>query len=174
MKQTKITIREERPEDVAAIRAVDEAAFKQPQEAHIVDTLRANGGVALSLVATLNGRVVGHILYSPVAVGSEGEEVIGAGLGPMAVLPEYQRQGIGGKLIETGNNKLRGIGCPFVVVLGHPLYYPRFGFKPASGYGIRCEWDVPDDAFMVLVMDESRMKGVSGSAKYREEFSGAV
>ena len=99
---------------------------------------------------------------------------MGAGLGPMAVLPEYQRQGIGGKLIETGNQKLREAGCPFIVVVGHPEYYPRFGFKPASGYGMKCEWDVPDNVFMVLVTDRSKMKGVSGLAKYRQEFSDVV
>ncbi len=104
----------------------------------------------------------------------DGEAVIGAGLGPMAVLPEYQRQGIGGKLIEAGNQKLWEKGCPFVVVLGHPEYYPRFGFKPASGYEITCEWDVPDNVFMVLVMDQSKMKNISRAAKYRQEFSSVV
>ena len=169
-----VTIREECPEDIEAIRAVNQEAFGQPQEGQLVDALRTNGGVLLSLVATLNGRVVGHILYSPLSVGSDGEKVIGAGLGPMAVLAEYQRQGIGGKLIETGNQKLREVGCAFIVVLGHLEYYPRFGFKPASGYGIQCEWDVPDNVFMVLVMDQSKMKGVSGLAKYRQEFSSVV
>ena len=165
------TIREERPGDIEIIRAVNQKAFGQPQEGQLVDALRTNGGVLLSLVATLSGRVAGHILYSPVSIGPDGEKVIGAGLGPMAVLSGYQRQGIGGRLIETGNQKLREVGCPFIVVLGHPEYYPRFGFKPAGGYGIQCEWDVPDNVFMVLVMDQSKMKGVSGLAKYRHEFS---
>lgn len=169
-----VTIREERPEDIEAIRAVNQEAFGQPQEARLIDALRTNGGVLLSLVATLNRRVVGHILYSPLSVGSDREKPTGAALGPMAVVPQYQRQGIGGKLIEIGNQKLREVGCPFIVVLGHPEYYPRFGFKPASGYGIQCEWDVPDEVFMVLVMDQSIMKGVSGLAKYRQEFSSLV
>lgn len=168
------TIREERPKDIGVIRAVNQKAFGQPQEGQLVDVLRTNGGVLLSLVATLSGRVAGHILYSPVSVCSETEKVIGAGLGPMAVLSGYQRQGIGGRLIETGNQKLREVGCPFIVVLGHPEYYPRFGFKPACGYGIKCEWDVPDNVFMVLVLDQLKMKGVSGLAKYRQEFSGVV
>jgi len=169
-----VTIREEHPEDIEAIRGVNEKAFGQAQESHLVDALRSNGGVLLSLVATVNSLVVGHILYSPVSVGTEGEEVMGAGLGPMAVLPEYQRQGIGGNLIETGNQKLREAGCPFIVVVGHPEYYPRFGFEPARGYGMKCEWDVPDSVFMVLVTDRSKMKGVSGLAKYRQEFSDVV
>jgi len=169
-----VIVREERPEDIEAIRAVNEKAFGQPQESQLADALRKNSGVLLSLVATLNGRVVGHILYSPVSISSDGEAVSGAGLGPMAVLPEYQRQGIGGNLIEAGNQKLREMDCPFVVVPGHPEYYPRFGFKPASGYDIRCEWDVPDNAFMVLVMDQSKMKNISGAAKYRQEFASVV
>jgi putative acetyltransferase len=166
-----LTVRQERPEDIEAIRVVNQAAFGQPQEGRLVDALRANGAVLLSLVATFDDRVVGHILYSPVAVGSGGETVIGAGLGPMAVLPEYQRRGIGGKLIETGVRDLREIGCPLIVVLGHPEYYPRFGFEPASRYGIRCEWDVPDNVFMALVLDPLKMKGVLGLARYRQEFS---
>jgi putative acetyltransferase len=166
-----INIREECPEDIEAIRMVNKKAFGQSQEGRIVDALRENGGMLLSLVATINDRVVGHIMYSPVSVGSAGKQVKGAGLGPMSVLPEFQRQGIGSRLVEEGIQRLRERGCPFVGVLGHPGYYPRFGFKPASVYGIGCEWDVPDEVFMVLVMDEARMVDVSGVAVYRGEFS---
>ena len=164
---TLIEIRKEHPDDVTAIRDVNKRAFGQDQEGNIVDALRANGAVLLSLVATLDGRVVGHIMYSPLLVG----EVIGAGLGPVAVLPEHQRQDIGSKLVLAGNEKLKDGGCPLIVVVGHPSFYPRFGFKPASTYGITCEWDVPDDVFMALVLDEAKMPGVVGMAKYRAEFS---
>ena len=162
-----VEIRDERPEDVVAIREVNRRAFGQKQEGNIVEALRANGAVVLSLVATLNDRVVGHIMYSPATIG----EITGAALGPMAVLPEYQRQGIGSKLVETGNQKLKQARCPFVIVVGHPNYYPRFGFKPASALAISCEWDVPDDVFMLLLLDEMKMMGVSGLVKYRHEFS---
>lgn len=162
-----IQIREERADDVAAIREVNKRAFGQDQEGNIVDALRSNGAALLSLVATLDGQVVGHILYSPITVG----EVTGAALGPMAVHPEHQRQGIGSKLIEAGTRKLTDDGYPFIIVLGHTKYYPRFGFLPASTHGIRCEWDVPDDAFMLLVLHQAKMQGVSGLAKYRPEFS---
>jgi putative acetyltransferase len=168
---TLIEIREERPGDVAAIRDLNKRAFGQDQEGNIVDALRSNGAALLSLVATLNGRVVGHVMYSPLSVGGE---VAGAALGPMAVLPEYQRQGIGSKLVEAGNRKLKGAGCPFVIVVGHASYYPRFGFRPAGTRGIKCEWEVPDDVFMLLVLDEAKMRGVSGLAKYRHEFSGVT
>lgn len=169
-----ITIREEKQEDIESLREVNQKAFGQHQESHLVDVLRANDGVLLSLVATLDNRVIGHILYTPVSVNTNGDTIIGAGLGPMAVLPEYQRQGIGGKLIDAGNRMLQKSGFPFVVVLGHPEYYPRFGFKPASAYGLKCEWDVPDDVFMVLFFDQTKMKQISGLAKYREEFSSVV
>ncbi len=118
--------------------------------------------------------MVGHILYTPVTLGYGSGELVGAGLGPMAVLPAHQGQGIGGRLVETGNRRLRQDGCPFIVVVGHPEYYPRFGFEPAGGHGIRCEWDVPGEAFMLLVLDRSKMEGVSGLARYRPEFSSAL
>jgi len=163
-----IEIGEERPDDVAVVRELNRRAFGQDQEGNIVDVLRANGAALLSLVATLNDRVVGHIMYSPVSIDGK---VRGAALGPMAVIPERQRQGIGSKLIEAGNQKLKDAGCPFIIVVGHADYYPRFGFRPASDHGIKCEWDVPDDVFMLLVLDEAKMEGVSGLAKYRHEFS---
>jgi putative acetyltransferase len=163
-----IKIRQEGPDDVTAVRDLNRRAFGQDQESNIVDALRTNGAALLSFVATLNNRVVGHIMYSPAVVDGR---VRGAALGPMAVLPEYQRQGIGTKLIEAGNQKLKETGCPFIIVVGHADYYPRFGFTPASEYGIKCEWDVPDDAFMLLVLDQTKMEDVSGLAKYRHEFS---
>jgi putative acetyltransferase len=162
-----LEIREERPEDIAAIRNVNLQAFGQDLEGKIVDALRANGGVLLSLVATLEDRVVGHILYSPITVGG----ITGAALGPMSVLPELQRHAVGSKLIEAGNRKIGHQGFPFIIVLGHPNYYPRFGFRPAFHHAIKCQWEVPEDVFMVLVLDEKQMQGVSGLAKYRDEFS---
>jgi putative acetyltransferase len=97
--------------------------------------------------------------------------VNGAALGPMAVLPEHQRQGIGTRLIDTGNQKIKDAGYPFIIVVGHAEYYPRFGFRPAGKYGIKCEWDVPEEVFMVLMLDAAKMQGVAGLAKYRDEFS---
>jgi len=165
-----IEIREERSDDAVEVRNVNDHAFGQELEGRIVDALRSNGAVTLSLVATSNGGVVGHILYSPIAVGG----AIGAALGPMAVLPEHQRRGIGGRLIDEGQRRLEASGCPFVIVLGHDTYYPRFGFVRASAHGITCEWDVPDEAFMVLVLNAAKMAGVIGTARYREEFSAAI
>ena len=170
-----IDVREEQTLDLDAIRDVNRRAFGQNQEADLVDRLRANGAASLSLVATIGadivgqvvGHVVAHIMYSPVEIG----QLEGIGLGPMAVLPEYQRRGIGSALVETGNRRLSLAGCPFIVVLGHATFYPRFGFKPASTFGVSCEWDVPDDVFQILVLDPPRMAGVSGMARYRREFA---
>ena len=162
-----VEVREERSHDRTGVRDVNNRAFGQEQEANIVDALRANGAVLLSLVATMNDRVVGHVMFSPITVG----DVTGAALGPMAVLPEHQRQGIGGGLIETGTERLKQLGYPFIIVLGHAEYYPRFGFKPASRFGVTCEWEVPDEVFMLLVLDETKMRDVSGLARYRREFS---
>ena len=162
-----IEIREEHPGDLTAVRDVNSLAFGQDQEGNIVDALRSNGAALLSLVATLDGQVVGHIMYSSLCVGDDQ----GAALGPMAVMPEHQRQGIGSRLIEAGNRKLKEAGCPFIVVVGHAEYYPRFGFRPTSTYRITCEWELPDSVFMVLVLDPGKMQGIAGLAKYRHEFS---
>ena len=169
-----VKIRKEQPQDIPIIHEVNKRAFGQLLEADLVDRLRRNCNDLLSLVAVVGNEIVGHILFSPVTV--EGEETMaeGMGLAPMAVLPEYQRQGIGSKLVRAGIARLASSGCGFVIVLGHADYYPRFGFEPASRYGIRSEWEVPDDAFMIVVLNESVMQGISGVARYRPEFAEAV
>jgi putative acetyltransferase len=165
--EVSIEIREERGEDIAAIRDVNKRAFDQDHEGKIIDALRSNGAALLSLVATVDDQIVGHIMYSPITVG----DVTGAALGPMAVVPEHQGQGIGSNLVQAGNLRLKDAGWPFIIVLGHANFYPRFGFKPAGLLGITCEWEVPEDVFMLLVLDHEKMHGVSGLAKYRHEFS---
>ena len=166
-----ITIRAERPEDRADIRRVNEAAFGRQEEAQIVDMLRDSCSDLLSLVAIAEERIVGHILFSPVTI--EGVELHpeGMGLAPMAVLPAYQGRGVGSRLVRAGLERLQEASIPFVVVLGHPNYYPRFGFLPAFRYGVHCQWaGVPDPAFMILVFEETALRGVSGIACYRDEF----
>ena len=166
-----IDVRDEGPDDLAAIREVNDRAFDQPLEGRIVDALRAHGAVQVSLVAVVDGRVAGHILFSPVtAPGPMTGSGTGVGLGPMAVTPEQQRRGVGAALIDAGLARLRAAGCPFVVVLGHHEYYTRFGFVPASRYGMRCEWDVPDESFMVHVLDAAATAAAAGLIRYRPEF----
>jgi putative acetyltransferase len=166
-----LTIRIERPEDASPVRLVNQLAFGQPVEADLVERLRQAGTDSLSLVAE-DDMVVGHILFTSVVIESAGRRVLGLGLAPMAVVPDRQRQGIGSQLVKRGLAILRERGCPFVVVVGHPDYYPRFGFEPASKHGLVSQWEsVPDAAFMVVVLDAHAMAGVSGVARYREEFN---
>jgi putative acetyltransferase len=157
------------------VRHVNELAFETPAEANIVDTLRQSCPNLLSLVAEDGNRVVGHILFSPAVIDGSGRKIEGMGLAPMAVLPDRQRQGIGSDLVKRGLEILRDRGCPFVIVLGHPGFYPRFGFELASNHGLFSQWDgVPEEAFMILIMDHAPLEGVSGVAKYREEFNEAM
>ncbi len=170
-----LQIRLEKPEDIRQVRAVNEHAFGQSLEADLVDGLRKNCPDALSVVAEKGGRITGHLLLSPVLISDVHQTVHGMGLGPMAVRPAYQRRGIGSELIGYGLNILAERRCPFVIVLGHPDYYPRFGFEPAGRYGLRSQWsDVPDEAFMILILDRSALQGVSGVVVYRGEFTEAL
>ena len=170
-----ITIRKERPGDEAQIYEVNFQAFKRKQEAEVVDTLRKFCPEGVSLVAEEDGKLMGHILFTSTIIESEGKNVIGTGLAPMAVLPDYQRRGIGSALVRAGLEEMRKRGEPFVIVVGHPGFYPKFGFERASKYGIRCEYDqVPDEAFMIVVYDEEKIKGINGVAKERPEFAVAM
>jgi putative acetyltransferase len=170
-----VTIRPEQPDDIDGVRTINETAFGQPTEATIVDLLRDECYDAVSLVAMENGKILGHIFFSPVSVSSGHKATKGMGLAPMAVLPARQRQGIGSKLVQAGIEAVRERNYPFIVVLGHPEYYPRFGFVPASSHGLCCQWDgVAGEAFMVLILDEVAMSGVSGVVRYRDEFDQAM
>src|SRR5215813_3186678 len=166
-----ITIRLEEIEDQKSIRRVNEVAFGQPIEADLVDALRTNAHPLISLVATVEDRIVGHIFFSPVSIGSEMGTVTAMGLAPMSVLPEFQNQGIGSRLVNEGLKRCRDLGHSIVVVLGHPNYYPRFGFIPAHLKGLRSEYDVPDDTFMVLELSENALAGRRGLVRYHPEFS---
>ena len=114
---------------------------------------------------------MGHIMFSPVTIVSEDSSFDALGLGPMAVLPAYQNKGIGSELVRTGLRRCADTGQEIVVVLGHPDYYPRFGFKPAKTWGIRCEFDVPDDVFMVKELRAGALAGPGGVVKYQPEFN---
>ena len=165
-----IVIRQEDANDARQVRRVNELAFGRPEEADLVEKLRRNCPDYLSLVAE-DGPVVGHIAFTPVTVDDGSRQVVGMGLAPMAVRPENQRQGVGTQLVRRGLEVLSERGCPFVVVLGHPDYYPRFGFEPASRFDLKSQWDgIPDDAFMAMLLDRNALTGVSGVARFRDEF----
>jgi putative acetyltransferase len=170
-----ITIRKETWGDSQQMRIVTQSAFGQTEEADIADKLRRNCPKRISLVAVPEDQIVGQILFTPVTIEAKERIITGMGLAPMAVLPGFQRQGIGSQLVRDGLTLIKKREHPFVIVLGHPTYYPRFGFVPASRYGIRSEYkNVPDEAFMILVLNQAVLEGVSGVAKYRPEFASAI
>ena len=170
-----MTIRPEKDIDAKAVRKLNEAAFEGTVEAQIVEDLRGNEPECVSMVAVEDNSIVGHVFFSPVILKGEWGKLEGMGLAPMAVLPEKQRQGIGTELAKRGLEELNKRDCPFVIVLGHPHFYPRFGFERASIYGIRSQWEgVPDEAFMILWLDRSKSGEVPGTAFYREEFDQAM
>ena len=166
-----IEIRREGPSDVSQVRHVNELAFQGSTEANVIDRLRETCPDFNSYVAVADGRIVGHVLFTPAWLESPYGRIYGMGLAPLAVLPNFQNQGIGGKLIWDGLFKMQEAGWPFVIVLGHPRYYPRFGFEIASKYGVRCEYnDVPDEAFMITVFDQSVMPAHGAVAHFAPEW----
>jgi len=163
-------IRSETPEDIDSIRRINLQAFGQKAEAAIVDKLRNRNALTISLVATMENEVVGHIAFSPVVIESQCLSFEAVALAPMAVLPAHQRKGIGSQLVRAGLEECRRLGHDIVVVLGHPDYYPRFGFVSAKQRGIDCEFEVPDEAWMVLELKEGILRGKSGTVKFQSEF----
>jgi putative acetyltransferase len=164
-------IRRETKADHLAVRQVNERAFGRTGEANLVDALRKTAHPRVSLVAEIDGQIVGHIFFSPVRIESEGAMFTAMGLAPMAVLPEFQNQGIGSQLVRRGMEECLSMGQYVVVVLGHPEYYPRFGFVPAGQKGLRCEYEVPDEVFMVAELRDGTLAGRKGLVKYLPEFS---
>jgi len=165
-----VTIRTEEPSDHAAVRRVNEQAFGRVLEADLVDALRAAGAATLSRVAEANGEVVGHVLFSPVTIETASGMRTALGLAPLAVLPERQRQGVGTRLVEESLARLRADEHGAVIVIGHASYYPRFGFDRASRWGLRVDFEVPDDAFMALELVPGALAGCAGTVRYRPEF----
>lgn len=163
-------IRAERDTDHAAVHAVNAAAFPTPLEADLVDALRRQAHPLISLVAERDGAILGHILFSPVTLEGRPDLRL-MGLAPLAVAPEHQRSGIGSALVRAGLAECRHLGFSAVVVLGHPEYYPRFGFTPAVRYGLRSEYDVPAEVFMALELIPGALREATGTIKYHPAFS---
>jgi putative acetyltransferase len=159
-----ISIRQETPTDEPGIRAVNERAFERNAEADLIDRLRAESAVVASLVAADGDRVIGHVLFSRVMVGNEAA----ASLGPMAVSPEYQRQGVGSMLIRAGLRLCRDQGETVVVVLGHPEYYTRFGFSAGAAKRLHAPWS--GEAWMALELVSGALTGMSGEVRYARGF----
>jgi putative acetyltransferase len=163
-----LIIRNEDPRDTPAIRSINEDAFGRPDEADLVDSLRGEGAVLGSLVAEIQDQVVGHILFSRMWIDMVDGPVPAVALAPMAVLTEYQRQGIGQRLVRHGLDLMRSQGERIVIVLGHPDYYPRFGFSVEKARHL--ESPFPPEAFMALELMPGALIGVQGKVRYAEAF----
>jgi predicted N-acetyltransferase YhbS len=172
-----VTIRPETPADYARVFEITEAAFRDlpisdHTEQHLVNRLRTSTAFIpeLSLVAELDGEVVGHILFTRAAIVGPDRTWESLTLAPVSVAPPYQRHGIGGQLIRAGIEIACELGFDNINLVGHAEYYPRFGFVRASLYGVRCAFDVPDDVSMLLELKPGALDGVSGMIRYAPEF----
>ena len=170
-----VQIRPERPEDYAAVDEVNRVAFGQEAESILVEKIRRSPDFIpeLSLVAVHDGRVVGHILFSLIRVRIQNrpdQERPVLSLAPMAVNPEFQNRGIGSALVRRGLEIARDLAHKAVIVVGHPDYYPRFGFSPARAKGLEAPFPVPDEAFMALELEPHGLDGLRGTLVYPPAF----
>ena len=166
-----VIVRCENTEDTqerSVVRSINETAFGRLDEADLVDGLRTEGAVLLSLVAEFEQRIVGHILFSRMSIETGSDPVLAAALAPMAVLPDHQRRGIGERLIRHGLNLLRRRGEQIVIVLGHPDYYPRFGFSSEKARSLASPF--PPEAFMAMELSPGALDGVRGKVRYPAAF----
>lgn len=168
-----IIIREENNKDFNEVYEVIKLAFMNAEhtdhnEHNLVNRLRDSEAFVkeLSLVAEDNGKIVGHILLTKIKIGNN--EALA--LAPLAVLPNYQKSGIGSKLIIESHKRAKELGYRSVIVLGHSDYYPRFGYKPASRWGIKAPFEVPNENFMAVELIEDGLKDISGTVNYAKEF----
>lgn len=170
-----IIIRHETPSDIPAIHAVNKQAFDgREAEAGLVDAIRKSKNFIpeLSLVAEENGQILGHILFSRIHIETESGSVSAIALAPMAVLPGYQKQGIGSQLVRRGLDECKRLGHTIVIVLGHTAYYPRFGFSAASAKSLECPFGDCGDAWMALELIPGALQGARGKVVYPSAFTG--
>ena len=167
-----IIIRPEQEKDYLTIQKVNNLAFGQKNEGNLVEKLRKSPDYvpALSLVAEIENTIVGYILFYPVEIVAEDASFPSLALAPLAVLPDYQHKGIGKRLVKTGLMQAKQLGYPSVIVLGHPNYYPQFGFKRASEWNIRCPFEVPDASFFAIALKKDALAEVHGTVAYPKEF----
>jgi putative acetyltransferase len=165
-----LEIRPETDQDYEAIRQINRLAFGRDVEAQLVDDLRAESFAKLSLVAVRQGQVVGHILFSDQPIVAESGTVSALLLAPLAVLPDFQRQGIGAALVREGLDQCRALGHQIVLLFGHPEYYPRFGFSAALARQITAPF--AGDMFMAAELTDDAMDGLIGSITFTRPFQG--
>lgn len=168
--QNLLNIRPEKPEDITAIFEVHSLAFESDAEAQLVNRLRQKDILFLSMVAEYHGKIVGHLLFTPVAVEFNPHQFRVVGLAPMAVRPELQRQGIGSQLIYNGIKLCRQNDQDVVCVLGHADYYPRFGFKIAREFGLFYRSEKYDPYFFVMELKKNVLQQIEGEVFFNSEF----
>ena len=168
-----MNIRPEVPADHEAIWHVNRLAFGQDDEARLVDDLHDGGYIRVSLVAEQGGRVIGHILFSDLPIITEAGTINALALAPMAVLPEYQNQGIGSALVRRGLDLCREQGHRIVVVLGHPHFYPRFGFSSKMAAHLSSPFS-EEESFMAMELVAGALAGVAGRVQYPPPFGAWV
>ena len=167
-------IRKENINDYSDVYNLNRVAFEEDEEARLVDLLRKSSAFIpeLSLVALIDNNIVGHILFTKIKIiDNKGNEIESLALAPMAVSPNHQKKGIGGKLINKGLDKAREMNFRSVIVLGHDKYYPKFGFEPTTKWGITSPYDVPANVFMGIELVNDGLKNVSGVVEYSKEFN---
>jgi putative acetyltransferase len=168
-----VNVRPEVTADIEAVRYVNRLAFGQEDEARLVDALRDGGYVCSSLVAEEGGRVVGHILFSDLPIITEARSVRALALAPMAVLPELQKQGIGSALVRMGLDECRRQGHRIVVVLGHPQFYPRFGFSSKLAECLTSPFPA-GASFMAMELVPGALHDIAGRVQYPPPFGAWV
>ena len=173
----KIVVRQETNEDFEKVYEVVKMAFLNAEhtnndEQNLVVRLRKSAAFIpeLSLVAVIDDEIVGHIMFTKIKIKNRTEEFESLVLAPVSVVPEMQNKGIGAKMIIEGHKTAQGLGYISVILVGHPSYYPRFGYVPASGFGITAPFDVPDEAFMASELTDNGLSGVKGVVHFPEEF----
>lgn len=168
-----IKIRAERKSDHQQVQQIHLRAFGQKEEGEIVNNIRKSEGFVpeLSIVAEKGEKVIGHILFSKIHIEKDSREEETLSLAPMAVLPDFQRKGVGEALIKAGIQKAKELGFDSIIVLGHPNYYPKFGFEKASKWKITCSFDVPDEAFMAIELEKGVLEKKAGRVVYPPAFN---
>jgi len=168
-----ISIRPEQPDDTDEIYELNQLVFEQDNEARLVDHVRHGPHFIpeLSLVAYLNDKLIGYILFSHITIANGEYRHQSLGLTSMVVNPEYQKRGIGAKLITHGLQRASDLGFTDVFVFGHEFYFPKFGFIPAAKWNIRPPFDVPAEVFMALELVPNALSNVSGIVEFPIEFS---
>jgi len=169
-----ITLRKEEAKDFQNIAMVNDVAFGRKAESKLIDTLRNTKEFIpdLSAIAEVDGKVIGHILFYPITINEGEKKHISLALAPMSIIPAFHKKSIGKLLVIYGLQAAKNLGHKSVIVLGHPSYYPKFGFEPASKWNIKSPFPAPDEAFLAIELEKGSLEKVAGTVVYPKAFDG--